>query len=52
MGGHSKSMDTFGIYGHEVQGDMQLTAKLLDRFANLLSNSQIQGQNKVNPQNE
>lgn len=53
MGGHSKSMDTFGIYGHEVQGDMQLTAKLLqDRFANLLSNSQNQGQNKVNPQNE
>lgn len=53
MGGHSKSMDTFGIYGHEVQGDMQLTAKLLqDRFSNLLSNSQIQGQNKVNPQNE
>lgn len=52
-GGHSKNMDTFGIYGHEVQGDMELTAQLLEeRFDSLLSNSKNQGQNKVNLQNE
>lgn len=52
-GGHSKNMDTFGIYGHEVQGDMELTAQLLEeRFDSLLSNSENQGQNKVNLQNE
>lgn len=44
-GGHSKNMDIFGIYGHEVQGDMELTAQLLEeRFANLLSDSEKQGQ--------
>ena len=52
-GGHSKNMDTFGIYGHEVQGDMELTAQLLEeRFDSLLSSSENQGQNKVNLQNE
>ena len=51
--GCSKNMDTFGIYGHEVQGDMELTAQLLEeRFDSLLSNSENQGQNKVNLQNE
>ena len=36
-GGHSKNMDTFGVYGHEVQGDMDLTAQLLQqRFDDLL----------------
>lgn len=40
-GGHSKNMDTFGVYGHEVQGDMSLTAQLVqNRFDELLSNSQ------------
>ena len=48
IGGHSRSMDTFGVYGHEVQGDKTLTAQLLqERFTNLLSNSENQGQNKV-----
>lgn len=47
-GGHSRNMDTFGVYGHEVQGDKTLTAQLLqERFTNLLSNSENQGQNKV-----
>lgn len=51
VGGHSRSMDTFGVYGHEVQGDKTLTAQLLqERFTNLLSNSEIQGQNKVKPE--
>ena len=40
MGGHSKNMDTFGIYGHEVQGDAELTARLIqDRFTELLGNA-------------
>jgi hypothetical protein len=28
--GHSLSMDTLGIYGHEVDGDMQLTADIME----------------------
>ena len=45
-------MDTFGIYGHEVQGDAELTAQLIqDRFTDLLSNSGKQGQNKVKSPN-
>ena len=40
-GGHSKNMDTFGVYGHEVQGDMSLTAQLVqNRFDDLLGNPQ------------
>lgn len=40
-GGHSKNMDTFGVYGHEVQGDMSLTAQLVqNRFNELLVDSQ------------
>ncbi len=40
MGGHSKNMDTFGTYGHEVDGDKELTAQLIqDRFENLLGSS-------------
>jgi hypothetical protein len=36
--GHSKSMDTFGVYGHSVDGDLNLTATLLqNRFTNILS---------------
>ena len=47
-GGHSKNMDTFGVYGHEVQGDMSLTAQLVqERFSDLLRDSENQGQNKV-----
>ena len=35
--GHSKSMDTQGIYGHEVTGDMEKLAVALDaRFADVL----------------
>lgn len=45
--GHSENMDTFGIYGHEVQGDLALTAELLQkRFDDLLSDSEKQGRNK------
>ena len=50
MGGHSKNMDTFGIYGHEVQGDAELTARLIqDRFTDLLSDSGKQGQKSKHP---
>ncbi|MDL2257550.1 tyrosine-type recombinase/integrase [Eubacteriales bacterium OttesenSCG-928-K08] len=30
MVGHSKSMDTFGVYGHDVKGEMQRASDLLD----------------------
>ena len=36
--GHSKSMDTFGTYGHAVNGEAQQTASKLDViFAEILS---------------
>lgn len=39
MGGHSKNMDTFGVYGHEVDGDSELTANLMqERVDELLNN--------------
>ena len=28
--GHSESMDTFGVYGHEVNGDMERAAGIID----------------------
>ena len=28
--GHSASFDTFGIYGHIVDGELQKTAKIID----------------------
>lgn len=35
--GHSEDMDTFGVYGHEVDGDMQQTANIIDKvFTRLL----------------
>lgn len=45
-GGHSRNMDTFGVYGHQVRGDMELTAQLLqERFAHLLGDFEKPGQN-------
>lgn len=36
--GHSKSMDTFGIYGHDVKGEGERVAGILDRvFSSLLA---------------
>lgn len=36
--GHSKSMDTFGIYGHELNGEREKSAAILDdEFTRLLS---------------
>jgi integrase len=29
--GHSESMDTFGVYGHEVDGDLERTAGIMDK---------------------
>jgi len=35
--GHSKAMDTFGVYGHQLKGQMQQTAELIqDEFSKLL----------------
>jgi integrase len=35
--GHSKDMDTFGVYGHEVDGDREATANLVyKRFLDIL----------------
>ncbi len=35
--GHSGSMDTFGVYGHDVDGELERTAQLLgERFTELL----------------
>ena len=28
--GHAASMDTFGIYGHIVDGELQKTARIID----------------------
>ena len=36
---HSKSMDTFGIYGHEINGEKTRVANILDGiFDNLIKN--------------
>ncbi len=34
--GHSKSMDTFGIYGHVVDGDVEKAANMIDHTFNVL----------------
>lgn len=35
--GHSKSMDTFGVYGHEIEGEAESTAKMVNGlFLNIL----------------
>lgn len=37
MVGHSTSMDTFGVYGHELEGDLQQTANIVDNvFSRLI----------------
>lgn len=28
--GHSKDMDTYGIYSHEINGDVDITAQKVD----------------------
>ena len=30
MGGHSKDFDTFGVYGHEIDGDSERTATMIN----------------------
>jgi len=34
--GHSETMDTFGVYGHEVDGDLQRAASIIDNVYNRL----------------
>lgn len=39
--GHSKNMDTFGTYGHEVEGELKETAMQLEKlFQNILSSGE------------
>lgn len=36
--GHSKNMDTFGVYGHELRGELQQTAQQIERlFTDILA---------------
>lgn len=40
--GHSASMDTFGVYGHQVDGEMQSAAKIIDiNFAKITHIEQL-----------
>ena len=34
--GHTKNMDTFGVYGHDVDGDRQYVADAIDRVFSVL----------------
>ena len=38
--GHSKNMDTFGIYGHELRGELQPTAQQIDSLFSQILNGQ------------
>lgn len=38
--GHTKNMDTFGVYAHEVNGELQATANELDAIFDTLIHSQ------------
>lgn len=40
MVGHSDSMDTFGVYGHALDGDLQQTANIVDNVFSRLINVQ------------
>ena len=31
---HTKNMDTFGVYGHEVDGEAEKTAQIIDGVFN------------------
>ena len=34
--GHTKNMDTFGVYGHEVEGEMTRVANIMDNVFDVL----------------
>lgn len=34
--GHTKNMDTFGVYGHEVDGEAEKAAQIIDGVFNNL----------------
>lgn len=34
--GHSKSMDTFGVYGHKVEGELERVANIFDNIFNTI----------------
>ena len=38
--GHSKSMDTFGIYGHKVDGEMNKFASTVDNIFDAILNNE------------
>lgn len=37
--GHSASMDTFGVYGHEIEGDRHRAATIIDGVFNQILNN-------------
>ena len=38
MGGHSRNMDTFGVYGHQIDGDLELISSLMQsRISELIT---------------
>jgi hypothetical protein len=34
--GHSTKMDTFGTYGHELEGEMNRFANIMEKFFNVI----------------
>lgn len=36
--GHSSSMDTFGVYGHEIEGDLHRAAEIIDKVFDRILN--------------
>ena len=46
--GHSSSMDTFGVYGHEIEGDRHRAAKIIDGvFQSVFNPSDHKAENKT-----
>lgn len=45
--GHSESMDTFGVYGHEVAGEKRRAAKIIDNvFERIIKPQEQANENK------
>ena len=37
--GHSESMNTYGVYGHEIEGERERAAQIIDGIFNGILNS-------------
>lgn len=49
--GHSKDMDTYGVYGHEFGDDLEIAAEYIDRAYGKLLNSDTQTETSDTTQN-